>query len=146
MVSMRNLFLACTLAALAGGVPAAPDMRQLAPMPEAAQTNLRDEMLANLRALNEILSLVAQKKYKEAGALAEESLGVSAMGKNRNQPLEARPGAHMPPTMHGLGTEGHKSASEFARIAATGDGDKTLAALPLLSSACVACHHSFRVR
>jgi hypothetical protein len=143
---MNKLYLACVLAALAGAVPAAQDMRQLAPMPAAAQANLREEMLANLRALNEILSLVAQGQFKEAGALAEESLGVSAMGKNRNQPLEARPGAHMPPAMHGLGMEGHKSASEFARVAASGDLDKTVAALPLLSGACVACHHSFRVR
>ena len=132
--------------ALTAAVSAAQDMRQLAPMPAAAQANLRDEMLANLRALNEILSLVAQGQYKEAGALAEESLGVSAMGKNRDQPLDARPGAHMPPAMHGLGMEGHKSATEFARIAASGDRDKTIAALPLLSGACVACHHSFRVR
>lgn len=124
----------------------AQDMRQLAPMPAAAQANLRDEMLANLRALNDILGLVAEGKYRQAGALAEETLGVSAMGKHRSQPMEARPGAHMPPAMHGLGTEGHKSASEFARIAASGDRDKTLAALPLLSGACVACHHSYRVR
>jgi cytochrome c556 len=143
---MNKFYAACLLAALAGAAPAAPDMRQLAPMQAAAQANLRDEMLANLRALNEILGLVAQGKYKEAGALAEESLGVSAMGKNRDQPLEARPGAQMPPAMHNLGTEGHKSASEFARIAASGDRDKTVAALPLLSGACVACHHSFRVR
>lgn len=143
---MRKLLLAFALGILAGGIQAAEDMRQLTPMPAAAQANLRDEMLANLRALNDILSLVAEGKYKEAGALAEEALGVSAMGKNRNQPMDARPGAHMPPAMRGLGTEGHKAASEFARIAATGDRDKTIAALPLLSGACVACHHAFRVR
>jgi cytochrome c556 len=143
---MRKLFLVCALAALAGGLQAEEDRRQLVPMPAAAQANLRDEMLANLRALNDVLGLVAEAKYQAAGALAEETLGLSAMGKNRNQPTDARPGAHMPPAMHGLGTEGHKSASEFARIAATGDRDKTIAALPLLSGACVACHHGFRVR
>ena len=143
---MKKLLLACALAVLGGGAPAAEDMRQLAPMPAAARDSLRDEMLGNLRALNDILGLVAQGKMKEAGALAEESLGLSAMGKNRSLPLDARPGAHMPPAMHGLGVEGHRSASEFARIAATGDRDKTMAALPLLSSACVACHHAFRIR
>jgi hypothetical protein len=143
---MKKLFLVCALAALAGGLQAEEDRRQLVAMPAAAQANLRDEMLANLRALNDVLGLVAEAKYQAAGALAEETLGISAMGKNRNQPMDARPGAHMPPAMHGLGTEGHKSASEFARIAATGDRDKTIAALPLLSGACVACHHSFRVR
>jgi hypothetical protein len=143
---MKKLFLVCALAALAGGLQAEEDRRQLVAMPAAAQANLRDEMLANLRALNDVLGLVAEAKYQAAGALAEETLGLSSMGKNRNQPMDSRPGAHMPPAMHGLGTEGHKSASEFARIAATGDRDKTIAALPLLSGACVACHHSFRVR
>lgn len=143
---MRKLLLACGLWILVGGAQAAEDMRQLAPMPASAQANLREEMLANLRAVNDILSMVAERKYKEAGVLAEETLGLSAMGKNRNQPMDARPGAYMPPAMHGLGMEGHKAASEFARIASGGDRDKTLAALPSLTSACVACHHSFRVR
>lgn len=138
--------MVCALGALADGGQASEDMRQLAPMSAAAQASLRDEMLANLRALNAVLTLVSESKYKEAGALAEETLGVTAMGKNRILPLDARPGAHMPPTMHALGTEGHKAATEFARIAASGDRDKTLAALPLLSGACVACHHSFRTR
>jgi cytochrome c556 len=48
--------------------------------------------------------------------------------------------------MHALGVEGHKAASEFARVAATGDRDKTVAALPKLTGACVACHYSYRVR
>jgi len=143
---MKNTLVCCGLALLACVSHAAEDPRQLAPMPPAAQANLRDEMLANLRVLNEILGLVAEGKVREAGQLAELELGVSAMGKNRNQPLEARPGAHMPPAMHSLGVDGHKAASEFARIAATGDRDKTIAALPSLSGACVACHFSFRVR
>ena len=117
-------------ALLACGTQAAEDARQLVPLPPTAQATLREEMLANLRVLNAILDLVAADKIKEAGALAEEELGITAMGKNRSLPLEARPGAHMPPAMHGLGVAGHQSASEFARIAATGDRDKTVAALP----------------
>jgi hypothetical protein len=143
---MKHMLVPCWLALVVCGSQAADDPRQLAPMPPAAQANLRDEMLANLRVLNEILTLVAEGKVREAGKLAEDELGMSAMGKNRNQPLEARPGAHMPPAMHSLGVDGHKAASEFARIAATGDRDKTIAALPSLSGACVACHHAFRVR
>ena len=42
--------------------------------------------------------------------------------------------------------DGHKAASEFARIAATGDRDTTIAALPSLTAACVACHYSYRLR
>ena len=78
--------------------------------------------------------------------LAEKELGQTAMGKNRALPLDARPGANMPPAMHALGLEGHKVASAFAAIAATGDREKTLAALPTLSGSCVGCHYSYRIR
>jgi cytochrome c556 len=52
----------------------------------------------------------------------------------------------MPPAMHGVGMDGHQAASEFAAVARTGDRDKALALLPNLTSACVACHFSFRTR
>ena len=48
--------------------------------------------------------------------------------------------------MHGIGMDGHQAASEFAAVARTGDRDKALALLPNLTSACVACHFSFRTR
>ena len=134
------------LATLLPAFAAAEDARQLASLPPAAQESLRQEMLGNLAALNEVLSLMAAGKVVEAGALAEAELGVSAMGKHRNKPPEARPGPHMPPAMHGLGMDGHKAASEFARIAATGDRDKAAALLPNLTGACVACHYSWRIR
>jgi hypothetical protein len=143
---MSNIYLLCLATLLACGAQAAEDARQLATMPAAAQATLREEMLANLRVLNAILDMVASGKIKEAGALAEDELGVTAMGKNRSLPVESRPGTHMPAAMHALGVEGHKAASEFARVAATGDRDKTVAALPKLTGACVACHFSYRVR
>jgi hypothetical protein len=52
----------------------------------------------------------------------------------------------MPPAMHGIGMDGHKAASEFAKVAATGDRDKALALLPNLTGACVACHLAYRTR
>jgi hypothetical protein len=122
------------------------DTRQLAPLPAAAQARLRDEMLGNLRALSEILGLLAAGQVKQAGSVAEQELGYSAMGKNRSLPFEARPGAHMPAAMHQLGIEGHAAASQFARIAASGDRDQAIAALPSLTAACVACHHAYRIR
>jgi hypothetical protein len=69
-------YLFCSLALLAGAAQAAEDVRQLAPMPAAAAANLGAEMRANLLALNEILSLVAAGKLKEAGELAEKELGI----------------------------------------------------------------------
>ena len=124
----------------------AEDTRQLVKLPAPAQEALRQEMQGNLVALNEVLSLIAAGKIKEAGEAAETKLGMSAMGKHRDKPFDARPGPHMPPAMHGIGIDGHKAASEFATAAKSGDRDKALALLPNLTSACVACHYSYRTR
>ncbi len=127
-------------------VQAAEDGRQLASLPPPAEAALREEMRDNVLALNEILTLLASGQIKESGEVAEKKLGMSAMGKHRSLPFEARPGPHMPPAMHKLGMEGHKAASEFARIAASGERDKALAVLPTLTASCVACHFSYRIR
>jgi cytochrome c556 len=124
----------------------AEDTRQLAKLPAPAQESLRQEMLDNLVAVNEVLSLMAEGKVKEAGEAAEAKLGMSAMGKHRSKPFDARPGPHMPPAMHGIGMDGHKAVSEFAAVAKAGDRDKAIALLPNLTAACVGCHFSYRTR
>ncbi len=134
------------LAMLLTGQVLAEDHRQLATLPPAAQEALREEMLGNMLAINEILTLVAAGKLKEAGQAAESSLGQSAMGKHRDKPFEARPGPHMPPAMHGIGMDGHRAASEFAKAAIGGDRELALSLLPKLTGACVACHYSWRTR
>ncbi len=140
---MKALIL---MAALLANQALAADARPLANLPPAAQESLREEMLGNLLAINEILTLMATGKVREAGQLAETSLGQSAMGKHRGKPLDARPGAHMPPAMHEIGIDGHRAVSEFARAAASGDREKALAELPKLTAGCVACHYSWRTR
>jgi hypothetical protein len=142
MKIVASIFLVMLLT----GQVLAEDHRQLATLPPAAQEALREEMLGNMLAINEILTLVAAGKLKEAGQAAESSLGQSAMGKHRDKPFDARPGPHMPPAMHGIGMDGHRAASEFAKAAASGDRDKALAELPKLTGACVACHYSWRTR
>lgn len=124
----------------------AQDTRQFVEMPAAARENLRQEMVGNLAALHEIVSLLGAGRVKQAGEVAEKRLGVSAMGKNRDLPLEARPGAHMPPGMREMGTAGHKAASAFAAAAAGGDATKALAAMPDMLSSCAACHLTYRTR
>lgn len=125
---------------------AAEDTRQFAKLTPQAQEVLRQEMLDNLIAINEILSLVAENKIKEAGEVAETKLGRSAMGKNARLPFESRPGPQMPPAMHDIGRNGHLAASEFAAAAASGNRDRALALLPGLTANCVACHASYRTR
>jgi hypothetical protein len=138
--------LALVLGAASSLAFAAEDARQLAPLPPAAEATLREEMRGNLVALSEIFGLLAAGKVKEAGETAERELGMSAMGKHRGKPMDARPGPNMPPAMHELGMSGHKDASAFARAAASGDREQVLAALPALLNACVACHHAYRIR
>ena len=136
---MKFLLFAATLFV---GHALAEDKRQLATLPPAAQETLREEMMGNLLSINEVLSLMASGKIKEAGELAEKTLGQSAMGKHRDKPFDARPGPHMPSSMHSIGMDGHRAASEFAKVAASGDREKALAELPKLTGACVACHYS----
>jgi hypothetical protein len=135
-----------TLALLLALPAAAEDTRQLVKLTPQAQEVLRREMLDNLIALNEILSLLADNKLKEASEAAESKLGKGAMGRNARLPFEARPGPQMPPEMHTLGRNGHFAASEFAAAAAGGDRERALALLPNLTANCVACHASYRTR
>lgn len=134
------------LLVMAGVALADEDSRQLVRMPAAAESTLRAEMRANLLAINDILALVVAGKLAEAGARAEQDLGMAMMGRHRSLPFDARPGPHMPPAMHQLGIDGHRAASAFARIAASGDREKTVAALPTLTQSCVACHYAYRLR
>jgi hypothetical protein len=128
------------------GLAIAEDTRQSVKLPAPAQETLRQEMLDNLVAINEVLTLMAAGKITEAGLVAEGKLGMSAMGKHRDKPFDARPGPHLPPAMHGIGMDGHKAVSEFAAVAKTGDRDKALALLPNLTAACGGCHFSYRTR
>ncbi len=152
MTNLQRFLAAASVALLAGRAAlvatpaAAEDARVLAKLTPAAQETLRQEMLDNLLALNEILALLADNKVKEAGAVAEERLGRSAMGKNARLPFEARPGPQMPREMHKLAIDGHFAASEFAGTAASGNRDATLAKLPALMGACIACHAVYRTR
>jgi hypothetical protein len=141
---MKRAYL--LLAALLALPAAAEDTRQFARITPQAQETQRLEMLDNLFALNEILSLLAANKVKEAGAVAEERLGRGAMGRHAHLPFEARPGPQMPREMHRLGIDGHFAASDFAQAAASGDRNKALEKLPALTGACVACHASYRTR
>lgn len=141
---MKHLFLIAAL--LAAPLAAAEDLRAFAPLPPEARETLRQEMLDNLLAVNEILALVAANQIKEAGQVAEAKLGRSAMGRHAHLPFEARPGPQMPPAMHDLGRSGHFAASEFATAASSGDRDRAIALLPSLTSACVACHAAYRTR
>ena len=137
--------------AVATEAPAATDSpaskhRQLVDMPEQARDLMRDDMLNHLSALNEIIGLLGENNLDEAAAVAESRLGKSSMGKHRGTNMGMGPGRFMTPEMRSLGHGMHAAATEFAEVAKKGDVKNAYAALQNITSGCVGCHYSFRIR
>lgn len=127
--------------------PAPPqDVRQLVNMPDLPRSLMRADMQDHLAALNEIIGYLAENKLSAAAETAEKRMGQSSMGKHAYIARGQGPGRFMPDTMRQMGWNMHDAASEFAKMAKSGDQAKSLAALQQLTSSCVACHMSFRTR
>jgi hypothetical protein len=138
------------LASLLGVLPwltfAAEDSRQLVQMRIEARVALRAEMLDFQTALHQIIDGLAAGKGADAADVAEKMIGVSAMGRHRTSPPNARPGMYMPDDMHAIASNMHVAASEFAKVARNGDTEKSLQALTVVTGACVGCHRTYRTQ
>ena len=107
---------------------------------------MQQHMLSNMRdhltALNEILVNMAKGDLDKAAEVAESRLGMSS--------LESHGASHMarfmPDGMRQAGTSMHRSASRFALKAQEGEELPAYSALTKITSACVACHASYRIR
>lgn len=118
------------------------DSRQLVELPDMMQQHMMANMRDHLVALNEILVNMANDNLDEAANIAEFRLGMSSMKAH---------GAHhmakfMPEDMRQAGTNMHRAASRFALKAHEGDVLPAYKALSEITSACVACHSSYRIR
>lgn len=120
------------------------DPRTLVDMPEKAKNIMRKDMQSNLAALNTIISYLASNEFESAGELAEKVMGKSTMGKHRES--GSAPGRFMTNEMKNLGWGMHEAASEFAEVAKQGDIKSSLESLEKLTSSCVACHYTYRIR
>jgi hypothetical protein len=143
---MKRVFLAFIALFTLAAHALAADNRQLVTMPDPAQAALREEMLDFTSALSQIIGSLGEGKVAEAADTAEAKLGMGAMGRHRGNPVDAMPGRFMPPDMHTLGRSLHFAATDFAKVARTGDTVKALAALQPVTATCVACHMSYRIR
>jgi hypothetical protein len=118
------------------------DPRLLVQMPEMMQQHMLANMRDHLNTLNEILVDMANDKLDIASDIAEHRLGMSS--------LESHGASHlaqfMPEAMQQAGTNMHHAASRFALKLQEGDVPSALYALAEVTSACVACHASYRVR
>lgn len=128
-----------------GGAATQGDTRQLVQFPEPLRTHTLANMRDHLQVLGEVQALLAKGAFDKAADLAESRLGMSSLGLH---------GAHdvakyMPAGTQNAGSEMHRSASRFARIATdasvTGDLKEPLQALSAVSQACVACHTAYRL-
>jgi len=143
--------LAAIAVAPAPSFAADADGRQFVEMPAEARAEMRAEMLDFQTALHSIISALGERKFSEAADTAEKMIGVSAMGRHRMSPPNARPGMFMSNDMHAIARGMHLAATDFAKVAKAtkdgkGDPTKALAALQAVTGACVACHRSYRTQ
>lgn len=120
------------------------DFRTLVEIPDKPRKILQEDMLDHLAALNEINRYLAENKLNSAADVAESGMGRSLLSKY--QDLGMRPGRYMPKEMREIGWELHNAAIQFAKVAREGNLQKALAAYHRITSACVACHYSYRTR
>lgn len=121
---------------------AAENMRQLVKLPEMMQHHMLANMRDHLQTLNQILLDMGNGKLDKASELAEARLGMSSL------PLHgaSHMAKFMPPAMQRAGTAMHRAASQFALKAQEGDLLSAYKALGAVTSSCVACHASYRIR
>jgi Cytochrome C' len=126
--------------------PVPEDTRTVVDMPALQQALIRQDMLDHLIALEAILGDLSSNQLNAAADIAEGRLGLSSTGKHAARTAGQGPGRFMPEAMRSIGIGMHKSASEFAKVARTGDRDAAYKALQPVVGACVACHAGFRLR
>jgi len=120
------------------------DYRTLVEMPDKARQILHEDMLDHLAVLNEINRYLAENNLRSAAEVAETGMGRSLLAKYQDEDI--RPGRYMPKEMRKIGWELHNAATEFSKAARKGNLQKTLQAYHRITSACVACHYSYRTR
>lgn len=142
-----GLFLSLFSASALAAETAPPvDPRIGVEMPAHQRALVREDMIDHLAALNEVLVELGAGRLVAAADIAEPRLGVSSMGKHAAATGGKGPGRFMPAEMRAMGQGMHQAASEFARVARTGDREAALKALQPVLGGCVACHASYRLR
>jgi hypothetical protein len=134
----------------AGNAPgAAVDVRESVRLPEPMQQHMLSNMRDHLVTLNEIIGAVGDAKFDDAAKLAEQRLGMSSLSLHD----AAHMAPFMPKPMQDIGTSMHRAASRLvivlqdASVSPTVDSLRSVSrALHEVTSACAACHASYRIR
>ncbi len=125
------------------------DPRELVSLPGTMQEHMLGNMRDHLATLNAVIGDVADNKFDTASKLLEERLGMSSL--TLHHAAEMAP--FFPQPMQDAGTGMHHAASRLAialqdaSVAQTFDSMREVnAALHEVTSSCVACHTTYRLR
>jgi hypothetical protein len=125
------------------------DRRDMVKMPQVYQEHFMASMRGHLDALDDILGYMAAEKITEAALTAEEMLGLSSSTFSTDSPITV----YLPKPMRELGKNLNQAASRFSVALQNVDIDKNyesmrkaMDALREVTSACRACHATYRVR
>jgi hypothetical protein len=121
------------------------DNRVQVRFPDRLYRHTLSNMRKHLETLHKINLKLSEGDFAAASILAEKNLGMSSLHDHGAHEV----GKYMPSGMAELGTQMHKSASQFAVVAqdamVTADLAGTLKALGKVTESCVACHSSYRL-
>ena len=122
------------------------DIRVAVEYPPAMKTHTLTNMRDHLLAISQIQEAMGNELYDQAAEIAETRLGQTAL-KGHNAYENSK---FMPKGMQEIGTQMHRSASQFAievkNSSATGDIKPALKALSKTTQACVACHAAYKLK
>lgn len=118
------------------------DGRGFVQFPEMMQGHMLSNMRDHLLAINEILIDMAKGDLEAAAEVAEYRLGMSSLESHRASHMAK----FMPEGMRRAGMSMHRAASRFALKAQEGEVLPAYRVLSEVTSACVACHSSYRIR
>jgi cytochrome c556 len=142
---MRRALLAALLLGLsATSVAGADDPRTAIDLPPEVRTQFLEHMRTHMTSLDNVIQLMADGKFKEAGVVARREM---AIGQGSGL------GRHMPQEFREMGFEFHRAADDFARVTAeiaepidAQGWQKVVGSLGKITMRCNGCHGAFRVK
>ncbi|MFK5985733.1 MAG: hypothetical protein QM479_09925 [Pseudomonadota bacterium] len=118
------------------------DSRIMVELPGPMKQHMLQNMRGHLVVIDQLLLLLADDKLDAASDLAEYELGMSSLGKHGASHIAP----FYPMAMKKSGTNMHKAASQFSRIAQEGEVLSAYKALRNITAACNVCHLAFKVQ
>ncbi len=121
---------------------ATTDMREMVELPSMMKEHMLSNMRDHLEVIHQLLIYLSNDELDKASDLAESRLGMSSLESHGASHLAKK----MPVGMQAAGTNMHRAASQFARVADEGDKLAAFKKLSDITAACVACHAGYRVQ